>query len=197
MRKLIVSMNVTLDGYMAGPYSELDWHFGYWTPEMAEALCEQLSRVDTILLGRVTYIAMARYWPFKAADPAFPREDAAFADMMNTYPKIVFSKTLATADWNNSRLVKGSLAKEITKLKKQAGKDMILYGSGQVASAMIKLGLVDEYQLWVHPVVLGSGQPLFKKLRDKTNLVLVNAKAFSSGVVIIYYEASHAAALSI
>jgi len=188
MRKVIVSMNVTLDGFMSGPNCELDWHFQSWTGEMAEFLCEQLGKADTILLGRVTYKAMAKYWPSKITDPSFPREDIDFAEMINSYTKIVFSKTLTNPEWNNSRLVKGNIADAITQLKQQPGRNMIIYGSGKVVSALMQLDLVDEYQIWVHPVLLGKGKPLFTGLQDKLHMKLFRTKTFSSGVVMLYYE---------
>lgn len=191
MRKLIVSMNVTLDGFMSGPNCELDWHFQSWTAEMAEALCEQLDRADTILLGRRTYAAMAKYWPSKAMDLSFPREDIAFAEMMNHYTKIVFSKTLKTTGWCNSRLVKGNPEDEIVKLKQQGGKDMIIYGSGKLVSALIKSDMVNEYQIWVHPEVIGKGKPLFKNLHNSMRLELLKTKTFRSGVVLLFYTCKH------
>lgn len=188
MRKVIVSMNVTLDGFMAGRNCELDWHFNYWNEEMAEHACKQLSKTDTILLGRVTYQAMARYWPYQAMNLSFPREHIAFADMMNNYHKIVFSRTLKTAIWNNSRLVKRNLNTEILRLKQQQGKDIIVYGSGSIVSTLMRLDLVDEYELWVHPVLLGEGKALFKGLQGQHGLQLLKTKAFSSGVIILYYR---------
>lgn len=187
MRKLIVSMNVTLDGFMSGPNCELDWHFQCWTNEMAYALCEQLSNADTILLGRVTYNAMAAYWPSKAKDLSFPREDIAFADMMNNYTKLVFSKTLTNPHWNNSKLIKGNIAGQTIQLKQQSGKNIIVYGSGRVVSALMQCGLIDEYHIWVHPVLLGKGKPLFTGIRDKLTMKLFKSKTFSSGVVLLNY----------
>jgi len=181
-------MNITLDGFISGMQGELDWHFNYWASDIADALCMQLHEADTILLGRVTYSAMAAYWPHKAYDPSFPREDVAFAEMMNTHAKIVFSKTLAVARWNNTRIVNTGIAREVTKLKKQQGKNMVLYGSGQLAAALIKLGLVDEYRLWVHPVLLGRGTPLFHRPAHDMHFALVDAKAFGSGVVALCYR---------
>lgn len=183
-------MNVTLDGFMSGPNCELDWHFKSWTPDLAEALCLQLSNADTIILGRITYCAMAKYWTMKTLDPSFPKEDIAFAEMMNRYTKVVFTQTLTVPQWNNSILVKGNIEKEIKRLKKQAGKNLIIYGSGKLVSALINRNLVDEYQLWVHPVLLAKGKPLFQGLPDnlKTKLQLVETKAFSSGVVILNYR---------
>lgn len=187
MRKLIVSMNVTLDGFMSGPDCELDWHFNAWNGEMAQVAAEQLSRADTIILGRITYRAMASYWPMQSMSLLRPREDIVFADMMNTHAKIVFSKTLQSANWNNTRVVTHDIGKEIRSLKRQAGKDMIIYGSGKIVSALIHLDLVDEYQVWVHPVVLGKGKPLFPELQQSIKMKLFNTKTFSSGVVMLTY----------
>ena len=188
MRKVIVSMNVTLDGFMAGPNCELDWHFNYWNEEMARYAGEQLSKADTILLGRVTYNAMAKYWPSKIRDLLCPREDVAFASMINDYQKVVFSKTLQHTDWNNSRLAKESIRKEIVKLKQQPGKDMIVYGSGSIVSALAKSGLIDEYILWLHPVVLGKGKMLFKNTNTRSKLKLSSTRTFNTGVIILYYQ---------
>jgi len=185
MRKVIVSMNVTLDGFMAGPDSELDWHFNYWNEEMAETATEQLSKVDTILLGRITYAAMSQYWPYQMNNLAFPRRDIAFADMMNSYKKIVFSKTIRRASWNNSKLIKGNLAQEVELIKSERGRDIIVFGSGSIVSELIQANLIDEYQLWVHPIYLGDGKPLFEN--NTISLKLLYKKELSSGVTIYFY----------
>jgi dihydrofolate reductase len=190
MRKLIVSMNVTLDGFMAGPNCELDWHFNYWNEEMARCAGEQLSEADTILLGRVTYNAMAKYWPSKLTDLLCPKEDIVFADMINSCRKVVFSKTLQDTTWHNSRLVKQSIKKEVTTLKQQPGKDMIIYGSGSIVAALTRLNLIDEYILWLHPVVLGKGKMLFKNGNATPYLKLKKTREFNTGVVILYYIAT-------
>lgn len=182
-------MNVTLDGFMSGPNCELDWHFQSWTEDMSDSLCEQLSKADTILLGRITYNAMAKYWQSKMIDTSFARKDIAFAEMMNRYKKIVFSKTLTAPDWYNSKLIRRNFGKEILKLKQLPGKDMIVYGSGLLVSALMQSRLIDEYVLWVHPVILGKGKLLFKGLHDNLFLRLRRTKKFSSGVVGLYYEA--------
>jgi dihydrofolate reductase len=131
---------------------------------------------------------MARYWPGRATDLSFPREDLAFAEMMNSYKKVVFSKSMTDPIWNNSRLVKGNLRKEVMQLKQQEGKDIIIYGSGKLASAMMKLNLIDEYLLWVHPVVLSKGKPLFHELQDKLYMKFMKLETFDSGVVVLYYQ---------
>jgi dihydrofolate reductase len=188
MRQLIVSMNMTLDGFMSGPDHGLDWHFTSWTEEMAESACEQLSRADTILLGRITYDAMAAYWPVQAAQALYSREDIAFADMMNHYEKIVFSKTLDKAGWSNSRVVKDSVEEEIVRLKNQRGREMIIYGSGKLVDGLLKAGLVDEFRIWLHPVLIGKGKRLFKTVSSRRLLTLFDTKRFGSGVVVLYYK---------
>ncbi|TXJ23155.1 MAG: dihydrofolate reductase [Chitinophagaceae bacterium] len=188
MRKLILSMNITLDGFIAGPHCELDWHFSYWNNEMSRYASEQLALTDTILLGRVTYNAMAKYWPSVAMDRSFPREDVAFADMMNTHAKIVFSGTLKNTNWYNSTLIAESAGQEVIRLKQMPGKDMIIYGSSKLAQSLIRAGLIDEYILWTYPVILGEGKPLFHQLRDRSLLRLVGTKIFSSGVVVVDYQ---------
>ncbi|HEY0678690.1 MAG TPA: dihydrofolate reductase family protein, partial [Chitinophagaceae bacterium] len=182
-----VSMNVSLDGFMAGVNGGLEWHFKYWNNEMAQAAAEKLSEADTILLGRVTYLAMAKYWPAQAINVWGDREAILYADMMNNHKKIVFTGTLINPEWNNTRLVKRNIKSEIERLKQQDGKNLILYGSGGIVTALNQLDLVDEYQIWIHPVVLGKGKPLFKGLKKKFNMLPLSMRQFSSGVVLICY----------
>jgi dihydrofolate reductase len=131
---------------------------------------------------------MAGFWPSTIADPSFPREDIAFADMINNYTKIVFSTTLKTPSWNNSKVMKGNIEYEVAQLKHQQGKDIIVYGSSKLVSALMKLKLIDEYQIWIHPVLLGNGKPLFKDLQNKLSMELFKTKTFRSGVVKLYYK---------
>jgi dihydrofolate reductase len=187
MRKLIVSMNLSLDGYLSGPRGELDWHFEIWSEEMSEKLLEQLDQTDTIILGRLTYEAMAKYWTVKPLEESFPRQQLAIADKMNHHTKIVFSKTIKESLWYPSVFVTGDLREEISQLKQQKGKDMILYGSGSLASTLILSGIVDEYQLWIHPIILGSGKPIFNNPGRQINLKLKDSVRFASGVVTNYY----------
>lgn len=182
MGKIILSNYVTIDGFFAGPNGELDWFV--WDEEMAKFSTDQLKTVDTILLGRVTYQLFADYWP----TPTAYKENPIIAPMMNELTKIVFSRTLNKAEWNNSLVVKENIAEEVSRLKQQPGKDMVIFGSGTIVSALTKLGLIDLYRLIVNPVILGRGKPLFKGLDDKLKLKLLNAKAFGSGNVILEYE---------
>lgn len=182
MRKIIVSNYVTLDGFIAGPNGEIDWFV--WDEEIAKYSRELLYSIDTILFGRVTYELMASYWP--TASPT--TEDPVIIDAMNNLPKIVFSKTLEKVEWKNSRLAKGNISEEIPKLKQQPGKDMVIYGSGSIVSTLTQLGLINEYQIFINPIVLGSGKPLFKSMNDRLNLNLLKTKTFHCGVVLLCYE---------
>jgi dihydrofolate reductase len=181
-------MNLSLDGYLSGPNGELDWHFESWNEEMSEKLLQQLDKADTILLGRVTYETMAKYWQVKPLEQDFPRQDLAIADLMNGHVKIVFSKTRSGPAWNNSIFAIKSPEEEIKRLRQQKGKDIILYGSGSIASTVIRCNLADEYRLWIHPIILGSGNPLFKNLKNRIKLKLTDAVTFESGVVVFSYE---------
>lgn len=187
MRKIIVSNLVSLDGFFEGPNKEIDWFVV--DEEFFEYARNLLSEVDTILFGRVTYEHMAGYWPTKSAK----ENDPVIADKMNNLPKIVFSKTLSKIDpivigWNNSSLIIENVAEEINKLKQQPGKDMVIFGSGNLVSSLTQQGLIDEYRIILNPVILGNGNPLFKGLHEKLNLVLLKTKTFNNGVVILYYE---------
>lgn len=180
-------MNVTLDGYTSGPNCELDWHFKKWTSEMADTLYAELRATDTIILGRITYSAMAKYWPGRANDISFPREDLAFADLMNNHTKLVFSNTLRKTEWSNSVLAAGDAVTEISKLKRDRGKNMIIYGSGKMVQSLILHQLIDEYQLWIHPIVLGTGKRLFPGMDQQTEMKLMHTQTFSSGVILVTY----------
>jgi dihydrofolate reductase len=187
MRKLVVSMNLTLDGFMCGPNDELDWHFQAWNGEMGQMLAEELSKADTILLGRITYCAMAAYWPKPASSLSLSREDLAFADMMNSYRKVVFSKTLTKTSWNNSRLIKGKVTQSVREMKTSAGKNIIIYGSGQLVGELARENLVDQFVFWLHPVVIGKGKSFFTLFNKQLNLCLIEQKAFQSGVVALRF----------
>ncbi len=184
MRRIIVSMNVTLDGFMAGPDGGLDWHLHNWTNDMGQLLAEQLSKADTILLGRNTYSAMAGYWPAVGIDLSVARDDIAYADMMNNYLKVVCSTTLKSLPWNNSQVIKTNIRQQILKLKQQPGKDIIVYGSNKLVRSLIKFNLIDEYLLWVYPVSLGRGKALFK---NRQSYKLLHSQVLASGVIILKY----------
>jgi dihydrofolate reductase len=181
MRKVIFFMLTSLDGFFEGPNGEIDWH--HVDEEFNEFAIEQINSGDTLLFGRVTYEGMASYWP----TPAATANDPIVAHMMNSMPKIVFSKTLSSAEWQNSRLVKENFAEEISKLKQQPGKDLIIFGSSNLAVSFIQHGLIDEFRIMVNPIVLGDGKPLFKGIQNKLELRLLKTKTFKSGNVLLYY----------
>jgi dihydrofolate reductase len=185
MRRLIVSMNITIDGFMAEPDGGLDWHLQNWNADMGQILSEQLSHADTVLLGRNTYSAMAGYWPAVTTGLcALSREDLVYAQIINNCQKIVCSTTLDTLHWNNSRLIKKNIRQEILKLKQQEGKSIIVYGSHKLVQQLMKFNLIDEYVLWVYPISIGRGIALFK---DKQKLKLVKSQPLKSGVIILKY----------
>lgn len=175
---------------MSGPRHELDWHFRYWNEEMTEVTGKELSMADTILLGRITYETMAAYWPRAAVDLSFPKENLPIAEMMNSHKKIVFSRSLRSVSWMNTRLAGGDLRREIGQLKSRADRDsknIITYGSRTLVSSLMRLDLIDEYLLWVHPVVLGKGKPFFSK-SFPGQLRLISMEDFASGVVLLRYR---------
>jgi dihydrofolate reductase len=188
MRKVILFMVYSLDGFVGGPKGELDWESR--DEEVSRQLVpEFLSTVDTMLLGRVLYQGFQQAWPAMAKNPASPKELVDFARWIEDTPKVVFSKTLGNVEWKNSRLVSvksdDDIAKEVTKLKQQSGGDMVVFGGARFAQTLSGLGLVDEFRLKLQPVALGTGMPLFK---SRVNLKLIKSQAFKSGVVALYYQ---------
>jgi len=188
MRKIIVSEFYTLDGLMSDPQDEMDWVLSIFSEDVGKYEDELYNRMDTLLLGRVTYKIFESYWPQAATNPSTPKGDIEMAHKINNITKIVFSKTLLKVEWRNSRLIKEITPEEIRKMKQQKGKDMLIVGSANIVQQFTNLGLIDEYHLLVHPVVLGSGKPLFKDLKDRYKLKLINTKIFKNGVVLLHYE---------
>ena len=186
MRKVIVTMWVTLDGFIAGPNNDMSW------VRVDEAMGtyenDLVSAADTLLLGRMTYQSFAGSWPHVPDNPAASEGEKEYARKLNSMRKIVFSKTLETAKWNNSTLLHDISPDDIVALKQESGKNIVIYGSASVVQALMELGLIDEYQLLVHPIILGSGKRLFRDGSHTTALRLVEAKTFSSGVVLLSYQ---------
>jgi dihydrofolate reductase len=178
MRKLIVSNMMSLDGFFEGPNKELDWHVV--DNEFFDYAKDMLRSVDAILFGRTTYQLMAKYWP------SAPKDE--IADRMNGLQKFVFSKTLDKADWNNSKLVKTNAADEVSKLKQESGKDMVILGSATLVSSLLPSGLIDEYRVILNPVFIGAGTPLFKGVERGLRLKLKETRLLGSGVVVLYYQ---------
>ncbi|SRR5271166_956120 len=178
MRRVIVSNLVSLDGFYEGPNHELDWHVV--DDEFFSYAKDMLREADTLLFGAATYQLMAGYWP------TAPRDE--IADQMNSLPKVVFSKTLKSAEWNNSKLVSGNAAEEISRLKHLPGKDLVILGSAHLAASLLSQGLIDEYRVILNPILIGSGKRLFPGLREEIRLKLTNTRQFASGVIVLYYQ---------
>ena len=171
---------VTLDGFFEGRKSwDIDWHDTVWGEELERFSAEQAKSIGMLLFGRVTYQGMASFWP---------KEKGEIADFMNRVPKVVFSKTMEKAEWNNSRLVKGNAEDEVAKLKGQSGKDLFIFGSANLSASLTRRGLIDEYRLCLAPIVLGGGNPLFKESPGRLKLKLAEARPLKSGGVILYYQ---------
>lgn len=184
MRKVVVSNLVSLDGFLAGPAGEIDWFTGLADKEFERYGVELLGSVDTILFGRVTYQLMAGYWPKARASEDDPR----IIEAMNSLPKVVFSRTLDQVQWSNSRLVRTDPAEEVSRLKRQPGRSMVIYGSGGLVSTLARQGLIDDYRIFVAPVVLGKGQPMFRGLEQRLSLRRTEVRSFGTGVVLLRYE---------
>jgi len=183
MRKVIYSPMVSLDGFVEGPNRELDW--GIIDEELHTYINRQHSAIDTYLFGRRMYEVML-YWETADRDPANPEYVLEFARIWKRIVKIVYSKTLDRVQ-GNARLSRGNIVEEIAQLKAQPGKDMSV-GGATIAAALIQSGLIDEYQLFINPVVLGSGTSMFPSLHNTINLRLVESRTFNSGVILLRYE---------
>jgi dihydrofolate reductase len=183
MGKLIFSMMVSLDGYIETPSKSLDWVIP--DEELHTFINDQVRDQSAFLYGRRLYELMAGFWPTADEDPAAPPYIVDFSRIWKAMPKIVFSTTLDTVDWN-STLVRDDAAGEIAKVKARSEKDLEIGGPNLAATA-IRHGLIDEYRLFVHPVVLGNGTPFFPALRNRVDLRLADTRTFNSGVVYLRY----------
>jgi dihydrofolate reductase len=180
MRKVIAAINITLDGFC-------DHTAGIADEELHQHYNELLSHSGAIIYGRITYQLMESSWPALVINPTGNKPIDEFAVIIQNIPKIVFSHTLTNVVWENSRLATGGIKEEVLELRQQTGKD-ILVGSPSLIVALMKLNLINEYQLCVHPVILGSGLPLFKNINNKVILKLLKTKTFNSGAIVLYFE---------
>ncbi len=188
MRKVIVTMWVTLDSFIAGPKGEMDWVGSHYDEAMGKYEDDIVSAADTLILGRETYQSFAGSWPHVPENPNAAKEEVEYANKLNAMRKIVFSRTLDTVEWNNSTLFKEVMPEDIKKMKQEQGKNILIYGSASIVQAFTNLGLIDEYQLLVHPVILGSGKPLFANIQDRVNLKLVKCDVTDAGIARLYYQ---------
>ena len=180
MRKVIFSINITVDGFA-------DHTAGIADDELHKFFADLLGDMGIVLLGRKTYEMMASYWPHAREDPKSTKSEIEFADRYNSIEKVVFSQTLNEVNWNNTSLNKGDLISETLKLKNQIGKS-ISAGSLSIASALAEKNLIDEYIILIHPVILGKGKPVFESLNRMIKLKLIDTKVFNSGAVVLHYK---------
>ncbi|WP_445154218.1 dihydrofolate reductase family protein [Arthrobacter sp. Hor0625] len=183
MRKIIVAVQVSLDGFFEGPGRDIGWH--RVDEELHNHFNEQLRTMGAFLDGRVTYELMAGYWPTADLDPASTPAEAEFARIWRDMPKYVYSRTLQAAGWNTT-VVRDVVAGDVLELKRSPGGDLAL-GGAELADSFRRLGLIDEYWIYVHPVLLGRGRPLFRTAADRTELALADTRAFGNGVVLLRY----------
>jgi len=182
MRKVIFFNLTSLDGYFEGPDRDINWH--NVDDEFNEFAIQQTGEFGAFLFGRVTYELMTGYWPTEDAK----RDDPIIAGLMNSLPKIVFSKTLKKVEWENTRLVNDKFVEVVTKLKHDSGKDIAVFGSSDLAVTLIEHGLIDELRIMVNPIVLGEGKPILQGIKTKLSLKLLKTRTFKSGNILLYYE---------
>ena len=185
MRPLTVFNNVTLDGYIADAKSDMSW--AYQSPTDAEwnaFVSANAQGGGALLFGRVTYDMMASYWPTPAAKAAMP----AVAEGMNRMPKYVFSRTMSKAPWQNTTVLKGDLTAAVRKLKGEPGPGIVILGSGSIVAQLTQAGLIDAYQVVVHPVVIGKGKTMFEGVTKTLRLQLTDCRAFKNGNVVLSYR---------
>lgn len=178
MGRVVVSTYVTLDGVMEAPEK---WSLQYFDEEAAKYAHDQLFASDALLLGRKTYEGFAAAWPSMT-------DETGFADRMNGLPKYVASTSLDKAEWNNTTVIEGDVAEEVSRLKQQTGGDILMYGSADLMRTLMRHDLVDEYRIWVQPIVVGGGKRLFGEEGEAKELGLAGTTTFGSGTVVLSYE---------
>ena len=188
MRKLVLFLHASLDGFVEGPKGAMDIGWVSYDADLEKHAKEILSTADTVLWGRGTYQLMHSYWPSVPSNPSASQYALEHAEWIEKTAKIVFSTTLDKVEWNNSRLVKEDVEEEIKHLKQQSGKDMVVLGSPRLAHYLMQLDLIDEYKITVSPVLIGSGLPLFQGLKEEINLKLIENKTFDSGAIGLIYQ---------
>lgn len=186
MRKLKLHVEISIDGCIAGPNNEMDWIDFTWDEKLREFEDRLHEPVDTILLGRKMTNEFISYWSNVINKPE--DREYTFAKKMIDTPRIVFTKSLTKSEWPNTEIATGDLRQEITKLKSREGGDIIVYGGASFDSSLIKENLIDEYYLFINPVVIGNGKTIFGDLKEIRKLSLVESIAFDSGTVLLHYE---------
>lgn len=178
-------MHISLDGFAADANHGLG--FLSYDQELMQYADELMKTVGTPVYGRTTYELMAGYWPAMLNKPDADKHSLAHARWVEDVPKVVFSTTLTEATWNNTRLIKENVAEEVKKMKEEPGKDLVIFGSPGLTASLLKLGVIDEYRLTIHPIILGSGISVFRDNDARSKLTLVEAKTLKSGVIAAHY----------
>jgi len=186
MRKLLMFNNITLDGYFTDSNNDMSWAHKNADEESNKFASENASGGGVLLFGRKTYDLMVSFWPTKQAYESMPK----VAEGMNNHPKVVFSRTMDKATWNNTRVVKDDIVEEVRRMKSEPGPGLVVMGSGTIVSQLTQARLIDEYQFIVHPLVLGSGRTLFEGVKDQLPLKRINSRTFKNGNVLLTYAAT-------
>jgi dihydrofolate reductase len=187
MRKLVLFAHISLDGFAADSHGGLG--FLSYNEELQQYGREMVKTVGAPVYGKNTYLLMEGYWPTVLNDPKATEQELEHARWVQEIPKIVFSTTLPGADWNNTTLLRDNVVEEVNRLKQQPGKDLAIFGSPGLAKSLMSLGLIDEYKLTLHPIILGEGISLFEGNTQQSKLKLLESKTLGSGVVTLHYEA--------
>lgn len=185
MRKIIAFMHISLDGFAAGPNGEMNWI--KVDDEIFDHVGNRISEGDTAMYGRVTYEMMEGYWPTAADQPNASKHDIEHSEWYSKVHKVVLSKTMKDSVLPNATIISDNLADSINAIKQQAGNDILLFGSPTATHSLMQLGLIDGYWLFVNPIILGVGIPLFEGIKDKVNLKLLSAHPFTNGVTALDY----------
>lgn len=186
MRKIISFMHISLDGFVAGPNGEMNWI--KVDEEIFDYVGKRISEGDTALYGRVTYQMMENYWPTAGDKPTATRHDIEHSKWYSKVHKVVLSKTMKADGLINTTIINGNISNNINEIKQQPGNDILLFGSPGATHSLIQLGLIDGYWLFVNPIVLGKGIPLFVDIKDKIKLKLLSTRQFTSGVTELNYR---------
>ena len=190
MRTIKVFNNVSLDGYFTDAHGDMSWAHRSDDPEWLEFSSANAEGGGELLFGRITYDLMVAFWPTPEAKQTMP----IVAEGMNNSPKVVFSRTLDAATWNNTRLVSTDPVDEVERMKQEPGRDMVIMGSGTIVSQLAEARLIDSYQFVLTPLVLGAGRTLFEGVTSKLDLTLVDERRFANGNVVLWYEPTGAKA---
>ena len=185
MRKIILSLHTSLDGFAAGPNGEMDWI--KFDDEMFRLVGKFTAEADTALYGRVTYQMMDSYWPSAAKQPNASEHDVEHSNWYNSVDKIVLSKTMKGSPANKTTFLDGNIKAEIERIKALPGKNIMIFGSPTASHTLMEHNLIDEYWLFVNPIILGEGIPVFSKIKDKIELKPIATKEFSCGVTGLNY----------